>query len=273
MPYWPQASPAKAVLKDPTKGYISRYALGRDYHKTVRGRLRQLSKRLQDQIGPFGYRAFADSAPVLEKALARDASLGWMGKHTLLIDESQGSYFFLGELFTDLVLPASTAPPAENRCGACQACIRACPTDAILPNGQLDARRCISYLTIELKGSIPLEFRRPMGNRIFGCDDCQLVCPWNQKAQTSTDPDFVVRHQLDNSALIDLFGWSETQFLEKTQGMPIRRTGYIGWLRNLAVALGNGPASEQAIEALQARASHPHEIVREHVSWALDQLR
>ncbi len=272
MPYWPQAHSARTVLRDNTKGYVSRYALGRDYHKTVRGRLRQLAQHLEQRIGPFGYRAFADSAPVLEKALARDASLGWIGKHTLLIDKQQGSYFFLGELFTDLALPPDPNAPVENGCGACQACIRACPTGAILPQGQLDARRCISYLTIELKGSIPVDMREAIGNRIFGCDDCQLVCPWNRHAQISVDADFAVRHGLDNPDLLDLFAWSEEDFLKRTEGMPLRRAGYISWLRNLAVALGNGPSSATVIASLKARLDHPSDIVREHVSWALHRL-
>lgn len=272
MPYWPKATSARDVLRTPHKAYISRYALGRDYHKTVRGRLRQLAQRLEKRIGPFGFRAFADSAPVLEKALARDASLGWIGKNTLLIDKQQGSYFFLGELFTDLALPPSDAAAVDNACGACQACIRACPTGAILPEGRLDARRCISYLTIELKGRIPLDMRTAIGNRIFGCDDCQLVCPWNRHAQATTDRDFAVRHQLDNPDLISLFAWTEEEFLKRTEGMPLRRAGYISWLRNLAVALGNGPANTEVIKALNARRDHPSEIVREHVSWALNKL-
>lgn len=273
MPYWPDAAPARDVLSDPRRAYISRYAVGRDYHKVLRGRLRELARRLQGLIGPFGHRAFADSAPVLEKALARDASLGWIGKHTVLINEQQGSYFFLGELFTDLPLPASTAPPAQNRCGACQACIRACPTGAISVDGSLDARRCISYLTIELKGAIPEDLRRPIGNRIFGCDDCQLFCPWNRGARVSPDADFQVRHGLDTAGLLDLFGWSEEEFLSRTEGMAIRRTGYTGWLRNLAVALGNGPADAEVVDALKARAEHPDPIVREHVQWALRALQ
>ncbi len=272
MPYWPQAASAKAILGQTDKAYISRYALGRDYHKTVRSRLRRLARQLQENIGPFGYRAFADSAPILEKALARDASLGWMGKHTLLIDKNQGSYFFLGELFTDLPLPASSAPPVNNGCGACQACIRACPTGAISAQGQLDARRCISYLTIELKGSIPLSFRKAIGNRIFGCDDCQLVCPWNRQALPTTDPDFAVRHMLDQRPLHELMLWSEEEFLRRTEGMALRRSGYLGWLRNIAVALGNGPASAPAIEALRCRQHHASEVVREHVDWALREL-
>ncbi|MGJ8668587.1 MAG: tRNA epoxyqueuosine(34) reductase QueG [Oceanococcus sp.] len=272
MPYWPQAAPAKEVLKQADKAYISRYALGRDYHKTVRSRLRRLARQLQEQIGPFGFRAFADSAPIFEKALARDASLGWMGKHTLLIDKQQGSYFFLGELFTDLALPASEQAPVSNGCGACQACIRACPTGAISLDGELDARRCISYLTIELKSSIPIEMRKPIGNRIFGCDDCQLVCPWNRDAKASKDPDFAVRHALDDQALHELFAWTEAEFLSRTEGMALRRSGYIGWLRNIAVALGNGPATTDALHALQSRQSDDSELVREHVEWALNEL-
>lgn len=273
LPYWPEAMPARAVLKDPRRAYVSRYALGRDYHKVVRGKLRTLARRLQERIGPFGHRAFADSAPVLEKALARDASLGWFGKHTLLLDAQQGSYFFLGELFTDLDLPPSRQPPAQNGCGACQACIRACPTGAILPGGQLDARRCISYLTIELKDAIPLSLRPAIGNRIFGCDDCQLVCPYNRDSQPGATADFTVRHGLDQARLLELFGWSEADFLERTQGMAIRRVGYRGWLRNLAVAIGNGPADEAAMQALQLRRDDADELLREHIDWALAQLQ
>lgn len=272
LPYWPDAAPAKSILKQSDKAYISRYALGRDYHKTARGRLRALARRLEQDIGPFGYRAFADSAPILEKALARDASLGWMGKHSLLIDPQQGSWFFLGELFTDLPLPANNAAEIENACGACQACIRACPTDAIIGDGKIDARRCISYLTIENKGPIPLPFRSAIGNRIFGCDDCQIVCPWNRDAKPVSDPDFSVRHQLDQAPLHELFRWSEAEFLSRTEGMALRRTGYIGWLRNIAVALGNGPRSQEAISALKYRQAHDSDLLREHVQWALQKL-
>ncbi len=273
LPYWPEARPARQVLRDPRRAYVSRYALGRDYHKVVRGKLRALARRLQEQIGPFGHRAFADSAPVLEKALARDASLGWIGKHTLLLDAEQGSYFFLGELFTDLALPPSRQPPAQNRCGACQACIRACPTGAILPDGQLDARRCISYLTIELKGAIPLPLRAAVGNRIFGCDDCQLVCPYNRDSQPGATADFAVRHGLDQAGLLELFRWSEAEFLSRTEGMAIRRVGFAGWLRNIAVAIGNGPADEAAIQALRQRREGADALLREHIDWALQRLQ
>lgn len=272
LPYWPRAIAARDVLQDRSAAYISRYALGRDYHKSLRGRLRELARRLESRIGPFGYRAFADSAPAMEKPLARDASLGWMGKHSLLIDGASGSYFFLGELYTDLALPPSATNPIPDACGACQACINACPTGAILPGRKIDARRCISYLTIEHRGSIPVALRPAIGNRIFGCDDCQLVCPWNRDAQTTADPDFAVRHQLDGSDLLALFSWSETEFLAKTQGMALRRAGYVGFLRNLAVAIGNGPATPQAIAALTQRAADSDPVVSEHVQWALQQL-
>jgi epoxyqueuosine reductase len=243
----PDARAAWDVLNDPGLGYISRYALGRDYHKLVRARLQKLADRITAQVGPFDYRAFSDSAPVLEKALARNAGLGWIGKHTVLINKDAGSWFFLGELYTDLPLPADT--PASDHCGTCTRCIEVCPTQAIVGPRQLDAQRCISYLTIELKGPIPQDLRAPMGNRIFGCDDCQLVCPWNKFARKSVEPDFAVRHALDGTSLIELFGWSETEFLTRTQGMAIRRTGYEGWLRNIAVALGNAPRSRAVVDA------------------------
>ncbi len=276
LPYWPpQAQSARDTLRDADRAYISRYALGRDYHKVVRGKLRTLARRLQDRIGPFGHRAFADSAPVLEKALARDASLGWIGKNTLLLDAQQGSYFFLGELFTDLPLPASTRPAARNQCGQCQACIRVCPTGAISATGELDARRCISYLTIELKGAIPLEFRQAIGNRIFGCDDCQLFCPWNRDASPAEIGDFKPRHGLDQASLLELFNWTEAEFLKRTEGMAIRRVGYSGWLRNLAVALGNGPPASAVLRALATRATDSMlpDLVREHADWALQRLK
>ena len=255
------------VLADGEAGYVSRYALGRDYHKLMRNRLQKLADRIHAVVGQFGYRAFVDSAPVLEKALARNAGLGWIGKHTVLINRRAGSYFFLGELYTDLPLPIDT--PASAHCGSCRRCIDICPTQAIIGPYRLDARRCISYLTIELKGSIPEELRAPIGNRIFGCDDCQLICPWNKFAQETTEPDFAPRHQLDGARLVSLFGWSEAEFLRRTEGMAIRRTGYEGWLRNIAVALGNAPRSAAARAALNARADHPSAIVREHVGWAL----
>ena len=265
----PQARDSWEVLEDANLGYISRYALGRDYHKVLRTRLQKLAERIAGEIGPFGYRAFVDSAPVLEKALARNAGLGWIGKHTNLINKQAGSWFFLGELYTDLPLPVDDA--AEDHCGTCTRCIEICPTQAIVGPQQLDARRCIAYLTIELRGSIPVELRPLIGNRIYGCDDCQLVCPWNKFARKSAEPDFIVRHGLDSTSLIDLFAWSEEQFLARTQGSAMRRIGYEQWLRNIAVALGNAPASPAAVKSLQTRAEHPSELVREHVRWALAQ--
>jgi epoxyqueuosine reductase len=270
MDYWPQdAADASTSLTDANVGYVSRYALGRDYHKVLRARLRRLCGRIQDAVGAFGHRVFTDSAPVLEKALARNAGLGWIGKHTNLIDRRAGSYFFLGEIYLDLKLPADE--PSTAHCGTCSACMPACPTGAIVAPYRLDARRCISYLTIELAGAIPTEFRRAIGNRIYGCDDCQLVCPWNKFARPSAEQDFAARHGLDHSQLIDLFAWSEADFLEKTSGSAIRRIGYERWLRNIAVALGNAPSSEAVIAALESRAEHPSALVREHVSWALAQ--
>jgi len=263
----PGTSNAWNVIEDGEAGYVARYALGRDYHKLMRNRLQKLAERIHGVVGDFGYRAYVDSAPVLEKALARNAGLGWIGKHTVLINKRAGSYFFLGELYTDLPLPADL--PASAHCGSCNRCIDICPTQAIVGPYRLDARRCISYLTIELKGSIPEELRAPMGNRIFGCDDCQLICPWNKFAQETTEPDFAPRHSLDGAKLVDLFGWAEDEFLKRTEGMAIRRTGYEGWLRNIAVALGNAPKSNAVTAALQARADHASELVREHVQWAL----
>ena len=262
----PGTANAWGVLNDADAGYVSRYALGRDYHKLMRSRLQKLAGRIHAVVGDFGYRAYVDSAPVLEKALARNAGLGWIGKHTVLINRSAGSYFFLGELYTDLPLPVDT--PASAHCGSCNRCIDICPTQAIIGPYQLDAKRCISYLTIELKGSIPEELRAPMGNRIFGCDDCQLVCPWNKFAQETTEPDFAPRHSLDGAKLVELFAWSKEEFLKRTEGMAIRRTGHEGWLRNIAVALGNAPPSGEARAALALRADHPSPVVREHVAWA-----
>lgn len=268
MDYWPgEAREPWSVLEDAELGYVSRYALGRDYHKLLRGRLQKLAERIQAEIGPFGYRAFTDSAPVLEKPLARNAGLGWIGKHTNLIDAKRGSYFFLGELYVDIPLPVDAA--SGDHCGTCTRCIEACPTAAIVAPYRLDARRCISYLTIELPGAIPVEFRAAMGNRIYGCDDCQLVCPWNKFARLAVEPDFRVRHGLDAPALVELFAWDEDSFLRNTEGSAIRRIGWLRWLRNIAVALGNAPGSSAVIEALQARAEHPSELVREHVAWAL----
>ena len=263
----PDIATAWDVLEDGTRGYVSRYALGRDYHKLIRGRLQKLADRIAAQIGPFGYRAFTDSAPVLEKPLARNAGLGWVGKHTLLIHRQAGSYFFLGEILTDLPLPVDA--PASAHCGSCTRCIEACPTGAIVAPYQLDARRCISYLTIELRSAIPPELRPLIGNRIFGCDDCQLVCPWNKFARPTGEADFSERHGLGRSALVELFAWSEQQFLQRTEGMAIRRAGYEGWLRNIAVALGNAPTSPAIVAALRTRADDPSAVVREHVAWAL----
>jgi epoxyqueuosine reductase len=270
MDYWPQESAdAAATLEDGNLAYVSRYAVGRDYHKVLRSRLQKLCDRIREAVGPFGHRVFTDSAPVLEKALARNAGLGWIGKHTNLIDRNAGSYFFLGEIYLDLELPPDE--PSTAHCGTCSACMPACPTGAIVAPYKLDARRCISYLTIELAGSIPLEFRRAIGNRIYGCDDCQLVCPWNKFAKPTAEKDFAVRHGLDHSQLADLFAWSEQEFLEKTEGSAIRRIGYERWLRNIAIALGNAPTSPKILAALGDRAKHPSPVVREHVGWALEQ--
>jgi epoxyqueuosine reductase len=268
--YWPgDGRDAEALLSDPSRAYISRYALGRDYHKVLRNRLRRLAQDIENRIGPFGYRVFVDSAPVLEKSLARNAGLGWVGKHTNLINKTAGSYFFLGELFTDLPLPIDE--PAADHCGSCRACIDVCPTAAIVAPYELDARRCISYLTIELRGSIPVEFRTLIGNRVFGCDDCQLFCPWNKFSRPTGEADFTPRHGLDDPSLVTLFNWREDEWTEATLGSALRRVGYEGWLRNLAVALGNADTDTAIIDALRARLEHPSELVREHVQWALAQ--
>ena len=272
MDYLPDdALTPRAVLDDPTRAYVSRYALGRDYHRVLRSRLARLAGKLADAAGSAGYRAFTDSAPVLEKALARDAGLGWIGKHTNLLDRDAGSWFFLGEVFTDLPLPVDA--PVSAHCGSCTACIDVCPTRAIVGPYELDARRCISYLTIELDGVIPEEFRAAIGNRIYGCDDCQLVCPWNRYAKQSAEADFRARHRLDRSSLLDLFNWSEPQFLERTEGSAIRRIGYQRWLRNIAIALGNAPPSSEAIAALEARKVGAAPALREHIDWSLARLR
>jgi epoxyqueuosine reductase len=272
MDYWPgDAEPADDVLANKERAYVSRYALGRDYHKTLRQGLQKLAERIAADAGPFGYRVFVDSAPVLEKPLARNAGLGWIGKHTNLIARDAGSWFFLGEIYTDLPLPVDE--PASAHCGSCTACIPACPTGAIVAPGRLDARRCISYLTIELQGSIPEEFRSAMGNRIYGCDDCQLVCPWNKFARAATHPDFKVRHGLDSATLVDLFRWTAEEFAERMAGSAIHRIGYERWLRNIAVALGNAPNKTDIVAALTARANDASALVREHVAWALKQLQ
>lgn len=270
MDYLPQDTQMAQVLAQPERAYVSRYALGRDYHKLIRKRLQQLAEKISQAIGPFGHRAFVDSAPVLEKALARKAGLGWMGKNTLILNRKAGSWFFLGELLVDLPLPIDQ-PNDRDHCGKCTACLQVCPTQAFVGDRVLDARRCISYLTIELKGVIPEDLRPLIGNRVFGCDDCQLVCPWNRFAKPTQEDDFQPRHRLDNSSLAELFMWTEDEFLARTLGSPIRRTGYERWLRNLAVGLGNAPSTIAVLEALKARLEHPSALVREHVRWALQQ--
>jgi len=260
-------------LNDPAAAVVSVYGRGRDYHKVLRNRLQQLTDKIATAIGPFGYRVFTDSAPVMEVELAQQAGLGWRGKHTLLLDREGGSLFFLGEIYTDLPLPIDA--PVSDHCGSCEACISVCPTQAIVAPYKLDARRCISYLTIELKDSIPVELRPLIGNRVLGCDDCQLVCPWNKFAQKAVLPDFDVRNALDSASLIDLFAWTEAEFNSRLEGSAIRRIGHERWLRNIAVALGN--AAEQRagdtamLAALNARANDPSALVREHVAWALQQ--
>jgi len=265
----PAARASEAVLADPTKAFIARYALGRDYHKVMRGRLQQLADRIARSVGDFGYRVFTDSAPVLEVALAARSGLGWQGKHTLLLTRDAGSWFFLGEIYTDLPLPPT--PPQGAHCGSCRACIDICPTGAIVAPWELDARRCISYLTIELAGSIPEELRPLVGNRVYGCDDCQLCCPWNRFAQDATEPDYAVREGLDDADLVALFAWTEAEFSARLAGSAIRRIGYERWSRNLAVGLGNAPHAAAIVAALAARADDPSALVREHVTWALAQ--
>jgi epoxyqueuosine reductase len=268
MNYWPQgARDAGEVLRDDSLGYVSRYALGRDYHKLMRKALQQLADYLATLARPHGHRVYVDSAPVLEKALARNAGLGWFGKHTNLIARDAGSYFFLGEIYTDLELPLDE--PASAHCGSCTACMPACPTGAIVAPWQLDARRCISYLTIELQDSIPVELRSAIGNRVYGCDDCQLVCPWNRYARDAAHPDFRVRHGLDAPRLTDLFRWSAAQFTARMSGSAVFRLGHARWLRNIAVALGNATGSDAAVAALELRRDDPQPLVREHARWAL----
>lgn len=262
---------SKALLDHPGKAYVSRYALGRDYHKVLRGRLRKLARRLEADIGSYGHRVFVDSAPVLEKPLAESAGLGWIGKHTNLINRRAGSWFFLGELYTDLELVPDE--PASGHCGSCRACIDVCPTQAIVAPYVLDARRCISYLTIECKDSIPEALRPAIGNRIYGCDDCQLFCPWNRYATPTREADFAPRHGLDDADLADLMLWDEQSWLERTEGSAIRRIGFRRWQRNVAVALGNAEATPRNLAALEEHAAHPDPMVREHVHWALDRQR
>lgn len=270
MDYLPESlETCEATLRQSEKAYVSRYALGRDYHKLLRKRLQRLSENIRREVDNFGFRVFVDSGPVLEKALAEKAGLGWIGKHTNLINQQAGSWFFLGEIYTDLPLPADSS--AEERCGSCVACIDICPTRAIVGPYQLDARRCISYLTIELRGSIPEDLRPLIGNRVYGCDDCQLVCPWNRFAALSAEADFAPRHKLDNVTLVELFSWDEQTFKARTEGSAIRRIGYDCWVRNIAVALGNATTSDGIIAALKSRQNHSSPMVREHIHWALKQ--
>jgi epoxyqueuosine reductase len=273
--YPPNARDAWEVINDGERAFISRYALGRDYHKVLRHRLEKLAQKIQVEAAKCQCRVFTDSAPVLEVELAEKARLGWRGKHTLLLTREQGSYFFLGEIYTDLPLLADAetlgSKAIKNHCGSCSACITVCPTQAIVEPYTVDARRCISYLTIELKGSIPQEFRRQIGNRIYGCDDCQLACPWNKFSHKSLEPDFAARHGLDDISLADLFSWDEKTFQNKFAGSAVYRIGHEQWLRNIAVALGNAPGSPDVISALQARLQSSSEVIREHVLWALSQ--
>ncbi len=271
MDYFPAgAANADAVLQDDQLGYVSRYALGRDYHKLMRRRLQKLATKINEQNDALCYRAFVDSAPVLEKALAEKAGLGWIGKHSNLLSNTAGSWFFLGELFINLPLPVDQPTP-QGHCGSCTACIQACPTRAIVAPFKVDARRCISYLTIELRSSIPVEFRKAMGNRIYGCDDCQLVCPFNKFSTPTEITDFEPRHELDSTKLSQLFTWTEQEFNQRMEGSAIRRIGHECWIRNIAVALGNAQTNADVIDALQSRAEDPSELVREHVHWALQQ--
>ncbi len=257
------------LLDHDSKAYVSRYALGRDYHKVLRHRLQKLASRIEAKIGEFGYRVFVDSAPVLEKPVAEKAGLGWIGKHTNLINKEAGSWFFLGEMYTDLPLPVDVRSRAH--CGTCRACLDICPTRAIVAPFKLDARRCISYLTIELDGPIPVEFRKAIGNRIYGCDDCQLCCPWNKFAQPTAEADFAPRHGLDSADLTELFAWDEPTWLRNTEGSAIRRIGYERWLRNIAIALGNARTTPDVIHALEARRTTSSPLVSEHIEWALAQ--
>jgi epoxyqueuosine reductase len=269
--YWPiDSADAVATLEDANKGYVSRYAVGRDYHKVIRNRLQLFAEAINDKIAPHSFRVFTDSAPVLEIPLAVKAGLGWRGKHTLLLNRDRGSLFFLGEIYTSLNLRAKEEKQIDH-CGTCSACIDICPTKAITAPHRLDARRCISYLTIELKTAIPIEYRKAIGNRIYGCDDCQLVCPWNKFAKKTAVPDFAARNDLDSATLIDLFAWTESEFDERLQGSAIRRIGHERWLRNIAVALGNAPSSADVTDALCARVDDASELVREHVAWAMKQ--
>ena len=271
MDYLDPNLPTLSTLQDGEQAYVARYALGRDYHKLVRKRLAQLSKAIEALIGPFGHRVFVDSAPVLEKPLAQKAGLGWQGKHTLLINRKQGSWFVLGEIFVDLALPIDE-PYQKDHCSRCESCITVCPTAAFPQPYVLDANRCIAYLTLEHKGSIPLELRPLMGNRVFGCEDCQLACPWNRAPSATQEDDFKPRHGLDQAKLAELFMWTEEEFLKRTEGSPIRRAGFEGWQRNLAIGLGNGPASAQVLKVLNDQLDSATPLVIEHINWALEQL-
>lgn len=270
MDYLPQSAKFAETLKDPKKAYVSRYALGRDYHKLMRKRLKSLGEKISEYCEDFSFRPFVDSAPILERPLAEKAGLGWTGKHTLLINRDGGSWFFLGELLVNIPLPVST--PVQEECGTCVACMKICPTDAIVAPYEVDARRCISYLTIEHKGEIPVEYRAKMGNRIYGCDDCQLICPWNKYAELSAEGDFQARQQLDSSDLLTLFNWSEEEFLNKTQGSAIRRIGFEAWQRNIAIALGNGIRTPQILATLKEKREQCSQLVAVHIDWAIEQL-
>ncbi len=266
----PELTPYENITKQPNKAAISRYALGRDYHKVLRKKLKMLTAKISAEIGPFGHRVFTDSAPVMEKAIAEKAGLGWIGKHSNVLNSKAGSYFFLGEIYTDLPLEADQKH--SFHCGSCTQCIQDCPTQAIVAPFQVDAKRCISYLTIENHGPIPVEFRQAMGNRIYGCDDCQVVCPWNKFTQATTETDFAPRNHLDDTELLTLFQWTEAEFLSNTEGSPIRRIGYESWQRNLAVGLGNAEPTSQIIKALQEKRTTASPMVKEHIEWALQQL-
>ena len=272
MDYLPESmQQTNAFMGDPVRAYISRYSLGRDYHKVIRKKLQKLATLIEERVGAFGYRAFVDSAPVMEKPIAQKAGLGWIGKHSNLLNKEAGSWFFLGELYVDIPLPIDT--PAEDHCGRCTDCIDICPTQAIIAPYIVDSRRCISYLTIELQGSIPEELRPLMGNHVYGCDDCQQVCPWNRFATLTDENDFLARHDLDTINLIEIFQWSEDTFLKLTEGSAIRRIGYVSWIRNVAIALGNAPYAEDILLALKQKESHLDPIIHEHVNWAIQQQR
>ena len=269
MAYYPPTPESITRMQDPNQAIIANYALGGDYHIILKNKLKQLATQIQQEIGPYGYRAFTDSAPVMERAIAQEAGLGWIGKNTCLIAKHEGSYFLLGEIFTDLPLPADN--PASAHCGSCSACITHCPTDAIVAPYQLDARKCISYWTIEHQGSIPVWIRHAMGNKIFGCDDCQVCCPWNKYAKMPSEHGFMPRHHLNNITLLECFQWDQATFKQQTQGSPIARPGYTGFIRNVAIALGNAPFNQEIVNALEQRLTDNNPIIQEHVKWALDQ--